>query len=153
MDQANQTAALPRLRCRSRVNSSCGPRPVTGLTGGPLRTFADQGHHYGAGGPSPTSKWHEFPEHEKWPSKANEKMAAFNWISSVSADKSGGNNGKNGTLRCAKGTRPPPPPPRQGYRRLDWTANRSLSDTPAPPFFSLPPKSGRKKKKTLIKWY
>lgn len=39
------------LERRSRVNSSCGPRPVTGLTGRPLRTSADQGHHYGAGGP------------------------------------------------------------------------------------------------------
>lgn len=75
-------------------------------------------------------------------------MAPFNWIFSVSADKSGGNNGKNGTLRCGEETRPPPLP-RQGYRRPVWTANCGLGDAPAPPFPSpFPPKVG---KKTLIK--
>lgn len=75
-------------------------------------------------------------------------MAAFNWISSVSADKSGSNNGKNETLRCGEETRPPPPPFKVtvvwfGLRTAALvTHQRPLS------LFPSPPKSERK---TLIK--
>lgn len=69
-------------------------------------------------------------------------MAAFNWISSVSADKSGSNNGKNETLRCGEETRPPPPPFKVTVVRFGL---RTAALVTAPPFsFPFPPKVGEK---------
>lgn len=71
-------------------------------------------------------------------------MAPFNWIFSVSADKSGGNNGKNGTLRCGEETRPPPPVKVTVVRFGLRTAALATHQRPHSPLPS-PPKWGKKR--------